>query len=211
MQSTQENPRFQPSFLVYLQCRNQSRRNLHAERRTAELFMLNLLNLLSNLRQDLQSSDFKLLRQWNRLGTWEVNYPYLKRNMGPFSGQILFAATDLEARPEATSKLVWKKKWKLKVGIFSERCKYPGSHCLWGRIPMHTSSVYIVCILDLRPDFQFRRWFVGLLSRLKTIMLGPHRATTWLLSQLWMSRQCFPDESKSSVHVHIPLMQFFSL
>ena len=125
------NPRFQPSFLVYLQCRNQSRRNLHAERRTAELFMLNLLNLLSNLRQDLQSSDFKLLRQWNRLGTWEVNYPYLKRNMGPFSGQILFAATDLEARPEATSKLVWKKTWKLKVGIFSERCKYPGSQCLW--------------------------------------------------------------------------------
>lgn len=69
-------------------------------------------------------------------------------------------------------------------------------------------KVEIICILDLRPDIPLPRWFVGLLSRLKTIVLGPHRATTWLLSQLLMSPQCFPDESKSSVHVHIPLMQF---
>ncbi len=45
--------------------------------------------------------------------------------------------------------------WKLKVGIFSEKCKYPASHCLWmGAHPNAYRLVYIICILDLWPDIQ---------------------------------------------------------
>ena len=99
--------------------------------------------------------------------------------------------------------------WKLKVGIFSEKCKYPASHCLWmGAHPNAYRLYYMYTGFVAGYSTSFLRWFVGLLSRLKTIVLGSHRATTWLPSQLLKSRQCFPNESKSAVHVHIPLMQF---